>query len=122
MSAHFNVVLPSIADMVTMSHADRLAVLENIDTLADQVAEARGALHALLHEPPIPAPLLEAKEAARRLGVSVDTVRARGADWDIEVYLAEGLCRYDPEKVEAMRQRRRPQRADPIKARLNTIA
>lgn len=114
--------LPHIADMVTMTHAERLALLANLDSLADEVAETRGALRALLHELPVPAPLLDAKEAARRLGVSVDTVRAKGADWDIEVYLGEGLYRYDPVNVEAVRQRRRPQPTDPIIGRLNRIA
>ena len=114
--------LPTIADMVTMSHADRLALLARLDAWADDVSEVRGALRALLHEPHPPPTLLDAKEAARRLGVSVDTVRAKGAEWDIEVYLAEGLCRYDPMKVEALRQRRRPQPPDPVSARLKEIA
>ncbi len=56
-------------------------------------------LRAFLHQPPAPAPLLDAKEAARRLGVSVDTVPAKGAERDIEVYLGDGLCRYDPARV-----------------------
>ena len=107
--------------MVAMTQAERLALLARLDTLADAVAEARGALQALLHEPPVPAPLLDAKEAARRLGVSVDTVRAKGAEWDIEVYLGDGLCRYDPATVEALRQRRRPQPTDPVSARLNGV-
>jgi len=115
-------VLPTVADMVAMTQAERLALLARLDALADAVAEARGALQALLHEPPSPAPLLDAKEAARRLGVSVDTVRAKGAEWDIEVYLGDGLCRYDPAKVEALRQRRRPQPTDPVRARLNGVA
>jgi hypothetical protein len=111
-----------IAAMTAMNHADRLAFLAELDALADEVAEARGALRALLYGPSPPPSLLDAKEAARRLGVSVDTVRAKGTEWDIEVYLGEGLCRYDPVKVEALRQRRRPQPTDPINARLNTIA
>jgi len=103
--------LPTTADMVAMTQAERLALLAQLDTLADQVAETRGALRALLHEAP-PAPqLIDAKEAARRLGVSVDTVRARGAEWDIEVYLDDGLHRYDPVRIEALRQRRRPESA-----------
>ena len=105
-----------------MSQAKRLALLALLDALADGVAEARGALRALLHEPPPPAPLLDAKEAARRLGVSVDTVRAKGAEWDIEVYLGEGLYRYDPAQVEALRQRRRRQPIDPVSATHNRIA
>ena len=109
-----DLALPSIADMVAMSQTERLALLGHLDALADAVSEARGALRALLHEPPPPAPLLDAKEAARRLGVSVDTVRAKGAEWGIEVYLAEGLYRYDPARVEALRQRRRPQPPDPV--------
>ena len=114
--------VPTIADMVAMSRAERLAELARLDVIAHDVAEARGALHALLHEPPPPASLLDAKEAARRLGVSVDTVRAKGAEWDIEVYLAEGLSRYDPAKVEALRQLRRPQAPDPVGARLKKLA
>ncbi len=114
--------MPTIADMVAMSHAERLAQLARLDAMAHDVAEVRGALHALLHEPPPPASLLDAKEAARRLGVSVDTVRAKGAEWNIEVYLDEGLYRYDPGKVEALRQRRRPQAPDPVGARLKELA
>jgi hypothetical protein len=113
--------LPPVADMVAMSHEELLALLARLDALADVVAEARGALRALLHETPVPAPLLDAKEAARRLGVSVDTVRAKGPEWDIEVYLGEGLYRYDPAKVEALRQRRRLQPNDPVAARLSKI-
>src|SRR5436309_9884614 len=100
--------------MAAMSQAERFELLARLDTLADGVVEARGALHALLHELPAVAPLIDAKEAARRLGVSVDTVRAKGAEWGIEVYLAEGLYRYDPARVEALRQRRRPQPPDPV--------
>jgi hypothetical protein len=114
--------LPSITDMTTMSQVERLALLARLDTLADAVAEVRGALRALLHEPPRPAPLLDAKETARRLGVSVDTVRAKGAEWDIEVFLGDGLCRYDPAKVEALRQRRRTPLPDPVAARLGKIS
>lgn len=107
--------LPTVGDMTGMNHAERLALLAHLDSLASDVAEARGALRALLHEPPPPARLIEAKEAARRLGVSVDTVRAKGAAWDIEVYLGDGLCRYDPARVEALRQRRRPRVAEPAR-------
>ena len=107
MTDRFHLALPSIADMVAMRQAERLELLTRLDALADGVAEARGALHALLHEPPVVAPLIDAKEAARRLGVSVDTVRAKGAEWDIEAYLGDGLCRYDPVKVEGLRHRRR---------------
>lgn len=115
MSKSVDLVVPPIADMVAMSQAERLALLARLDAVADNVAEARGALRALLHEPPAPAPLLDTKEAARRLGVSVDTVRAKGAEWDIEVHLGEGLCRYDPSRVEAVRQRRRPQPTSRVK-------
>jgi len=111
--------LPSVADVVAMSHAERLNFLCTLDALADEVAELRGAVHALLNGPPPPASLIDAKEAARRLGVSVDTVRAKGPEWDVEVYLGEGLCRYDPAKVEALRQRRRPRPVDSIQRRLD---
>src|SRR5438132_253186 len=62
------------------------------------------------------------REGARRLEVSVDTVRAKGAEWGIEVYLGEGLYRYDPAQVEALRQRRRRQPIDPVSATHNRIA
>ena len=111
--------LPTTADFAAMTGAERLEWLQRLDCYAGGVAEARGALRALLHEPPLPPSLLDAKEAARRLGVSVDTVRAKGAEWNIEVFLGEGLYRYDPAKVEALRQRRRPRPdADPVGARL----
>jgi len=64
MTERLDLALPSIADMVAMSQAKRLALLALLDALADGVAEARGALRALLHEPPPPAPLLDAKERA----------------------------------------------------------
>ena len=68
--------LPSVADVVAMSHAERLNFLCTLDALADEVAELRGAVHALLNGPPPPASLIDAKEAARRLGVSVDTAES----------------------------------------------
>src|SRR5438132_5313867 len=46
-----------------------------------------------------PARAAAGREGARRLEVSVDTVRAKGAEWGIEVYLGEGLYRYDPAQV-----------------------
>lgn len=116
-----NVALPSIADMVAMTHAERLALQGRLDALADEVAEARGALRALLHEPPPPPALLDAKEAARRLGVSVDYVRDHGAALGIEVWL-DGVARYDPLRVEALRLRRRPSPEDPGRTRLKGIA
>jgi hypothetical protein len=114
--------LPTISDLVAMTPAERLALRMQLNTLADQVAQVRGALDTLLYEPPTPAPLLDAKEVARRLNVSVDTVRAKGAEWDIEVYLADGICRYDPGRVEALRQQRRSRSEDPIRARLAKLA
>ncbi len=126
MTIHSDLVLPSIGDIVAMGHVERLALLEKLDVVADQLAEVRGALRTLLHEPPIPAPLVDAKEAARRLGMSVDWVREHGRELDIEVWLTadpdKPVVRYDPVRVEALRQRRRPQPIDPIRARLNGIA
>jgi hypothetical protein len=115
--------LPTTADMVAMSHAERLTLLAKLDALADTVAEARGALRALLHAPPAPASLLDAKEVARRLNMSVDWVREHGGALDIEVWLAtdpdKPAVRYDPIKVEALRQRRRPAaEQSPVAARL----
>ena len=52
----------------------------------------------------------------------MDTVRAKGAEWGIEVYLSEGLYRYDPVQVEALRQRRRRQPIDSVSARHNLVA
>jgi hypothetical protein len=114
--------LPTVADMVAMTRQEQVDLMAQLDAVADEVAAARGTLRALLHEPAAPAPLLDAREAARRLGVSVDTVRAKGAEWDIEVYLGEGLYRYDPVKVEAVRQRRRPRPLDAVSERLKNLA
>jgi hypothetical protein len=82
--------------MTTLSSSERVALLGDLDALAAQVDEARGALHALLYEPPPSPPLIYAREAARRLAVSEDTVRARGREWNIEVDLGPDLKRYDP--------------------------
>jgi hypothetical protein len=99
--------LPSLADIAAMSTAERLALLADLDADAAAVAETRGALRGVLYATPTPAPLLDARETARRLGLSTDTIRARGAEWDIEVALGDGLYRYDPAAVEALRLRRR---------------
>lgn len=85
----------------------RLAIQTTDRTIAEVIAAVRGALHVLLHETPVPAPLIDAKEAARRLGVSTDYVRDHGAALDIEVWL-DGVVRYEPARMEAARQRRRP--------------
>jgi hypothetical protein len=104
---HLNASLPSIADVAAMTSAERVALAVRLDGYAEAIAAARGALRAFLFEPPPSAPLIDAREAARRLGVSVDTVRARGTEWGIEACLGDDLKRYRPEDVEAARHRRR---------------
>jgi hypothetical protein len=104
--------LPTIADMSAIGQPGRLALLAQLDALADAIAQARGALRALLHEPPPSPPLLDAKAVGRRLGMSPDWVREHGGELGIEVWLGtdpdKPVVRYDPAKVEALRQRRRP--------------
>jgi hypothetical protein len=51
--------------------------------------------------------LLTAAQAARRLGVSVDYVRVHGAALGIAVPL-DGVVRYDPAAIAALRAARRP--------------
>ena len=98
--------LPSLTDVAEMALEDRLDLLAFLESVGGAVAELRGAVRALLYEPSRPAALVVAKEAARRLGVSADTVRARGAEWGIEVDLGRDIKRYDPERIEALRQQR----------------
>jgi len=101
-----NLELPCITDLATMSRGEQLMLLARLDDAAEAVASLRGALHALLNEPAPPTPLIDAKEAARRLGVSIDYIRDHGSALDIEVWL-DGVARYDPARIEAVRLRRR---------------
>jgi hypothetical protein len=115
--------LPTLADFHAMRPAERVAALAELDALATQLAELRGALRALLLDPPPPAALLDAKEVARRLHMSPDWVREHGGALGIEVWLTTDpdrpVVRYDPVAVEALRQRRRSEpTASPLTARL----
>jgi hypothetical protein len=81
---------------------DRLR-LDTVET--GIVGELRQRVAAGVH-PATAAPLLLAKEAARRLGVSVDFVRTHGEELGIAVRVGD-LTRYDPTAVETVRSARR---------------
>ena len=98
-------VLPAVSDIAAMTVAERVALTARLDAYAEAIATARGALQAFLYEPPPSAPLIEAKEAARRLGTSVDFVRDHGDALEIAVPL-DGIVRYAPEAIEGLRRRR----------------
>jgi hypothetical protein len=69
------------------------------------VAELRQRVGDGVH-PATAGPLLLAKEAARRLGVSVDFVRTHGEELGLAVRVGD-LTRYDPIAVETVRSARR---------------
>lgn len=96
---------PDLATILSLDRPALLAMAAELDVAADVLNQLRGAVRTLLHEGSPPPALLEAKEAARRLGVSVDYVRDHGNALGIAVPL-DGLTRYDPEAVEALRRRR----------------
>jgi len=56
------------------------------------------------------APLLTAREAAHRLGMSIDFIRDHGHRLGIAVPLGDGVTRYDPTALEELRQRRAQRR------------
>jgi hypothetical protein len=111
--------VPAIDDLRALDAPERVQALREIDQAAQVLAEGRGALEALLLEPPPVSPLIDAVEAGRQLGMSDEWVRLHGRELDIEVYVSEGVYRYDPERVLALRARRRPAPApDPVMANL----
>ena len=101
--------MPSVSELRTMTVEDRIEVMREVDEAIGQLRTTHGVLEALILEPPPPPPLLDAIETGRRLGMSDEWVRQHGRALDIEVYVSDGVYRYDPDRVEALRQRRRPE-------------
>ena len=99
--------VPTVRELRDMTAEERVEVLRDVDEAMGQLRETQGILEALILEPPPPPPLLDAIEVGRQLGLSDEWVRAHGRELDIEVYVSDGVYRYDPERVEALRQRRR---------------
>lgn len=52
-------------------------------------------------------PLLSAKEAAKRLGITENYLRTHARSWAIEVPLSEGNVRFCPDAIDAMVKKRR---------------
>ena len=104
--------LPRDLDDVAGLSPLRLAeMLELLDLEIDRLAIVRRAIVARLREAlrdgaDATRPLVAAKEAARRLGVSIDYVRKNGERLGIAVPLGDGVTRYDPEAIERLRRAR----------------
>jgi hypothetical protein len=89
--------LPGVLERCAVEH-DRLTAVERL---------THGRLRRALTELPSAAVgLLTARQAGRRLGVSADYVRVHGEALGIAVPL-DGVVRYDPAAVEALRRARR---------------
>jgi hypothetical protein len=108
--------LPSLADVATMNGEERRSLFLRLAVLSQQVAAAMGMVATFLGVAS-DEPLWDAKEAARVLGVSVDTIRERGAEWGIQADLGPGIYRYVPERVRALREsRKQPETRHPALA------
>src|SRR5215470_14351775 len=106
---------PRAHELRELDPSGRRRVLQDVNDAMEQLASTRGAIEALLLEPPPVPPLIDAVEAGRQLGMSPEWVRLHGRELDIEVYVTEGVYRYDPDKVLAVRERRRPApETDPV--------
>jgi len=97
-----------------MSQIERRALLRRLTAYMQQVAAAHMLVAELL-DVQSDEPLWTAQQTADVLNVSVDTVRDRGTAWGIEADLGDGVHRYIPEAVRALRERRK----DAARARLD---
>jgi hypothetical protein len=110
MSERCNVTVPPVSELRTLDRPAAIELLGEVERGLEELIEARGALRAVLLEPPAPPPLLDVRETARRLNMSEEWVRQHGAELDIEAYVSDGVHRYDPIRVDGLRERRRPRR------------
>jgi len=100
--------IPPIAELRGLDRPAAVKLLGQVERALEQLVEARGALHAMLLEPPPPPALLDVRETARRLNMSEEWVRTNGPALGIEVDLpVAGVHRYDATAVDELRQRRR---------------
>lgn len=111
--------LPALPDLspdtvAAMPETERRALLRRLTAYAQQVAAAQMVVAELL-DVQSDEPLWTAQQTAEVLNVSADTVRDRGAEWGIESDLGDGIHRYIPEAVRALRERRK----DAARARLD---
>src|SRR3989442_348054 len=97
---------PTQADVEAMTEPERRALLLHLHVLVQQIVAAQGTVTALL-DVRSDEPLWTAQQVADVLGVHPDTVRDRGAEWGIEADLGEGVRRYIPEQVRALRARQK---------------
>lgn len=89
-----------------MTQEERRAALLRLTVLVQEVAATQTALVTLLAVPS-EEPLWDAKHAASVLNVSPDYVRDHGAALGIEAELGDGVHRYVPERVRALRESRK---------------
>jgi len=91
--------LPVVLERCAVEH-ERLAVVERLThaRLRRELADFTRATEGLL----------TARQAARRLGVSADYLRDHGEALGIAIHL-DGVVRYDPVGVDALRRQRRDQ-------------
>ncbi len=98
--------LPTRDEVEAMPEGERRALLLKLASRAQEVAAAQTMVAALVTVRS-DEPLWTTKQTAKVLNLSEDTVRERGAEWGIEADLGEGLHRYVPERVRALRDRRK---------------
>jgi hypothetical protein len=91
--------LPALLERCAVEHS-RVAAVERL-AHARLVRELPGLARATEG-------LLTARQAAKRLGVSPDYVRAHGEALGLAVHL-DGVVRYDPAAIDCLRRQRREQ-------------
>jgi len=108
MSDRCTVIVPPLVELRALDRPAAIEVLGEVERGLEDLIEARGALRAVLLEPPAPPPLLDVRETARRLNMSEEWVRQHGDELGIKVDLpGAGVHRFDAEAVERLRQGRR---------------
>src|SRR5256886_13146565 len=100
------ITLPTQAAVEAMTPPERWALFLHLGVLIQQITAVQGMVAALL-DVYGSEPLWTAQQTADVLNVHPDTVRDRGAEWGIEADLGEGVRRYIPEQVRALRARRK---------------
>src|SRR5256885_12324189 len=100
------ITLPTQAAVEAMTPLERWELFLHLGDLIQQITAVQGMVAALL-DVYGSEPLWTAQQTADVLNVHPDTVRDRGAEWGIEADLGEGVRRYIPEQVRALRARRK---------------